>query len=646
MISASLLDVKVSYLAAAAQQAWRAGLDMFHIDHMDGEFVPHKANGLIVMQAINKIGYGSIYSFQEQQRAKKKPMFDVHLMVKDVSEQLIEDYIDQGAAIITFHFETSLFNAQTAQIIIQRIREVSVRKKQNVKVGISIKPKTDNQQIYPILDKIDQVLIMAVEPGAGGQQFLPEILNKISGLRRYIDAKGYNVKISVDGGVTRYYAQKAVQAGADIITVGSTIFKQAVSDKASPQNATIADAINALRNASVSKAIPLDIENQKNIVEDVILQLEQKLKDNFLANNEKNVYEKILQRYYKYREKLSLGQRITLPKYFYGVSQEKNGKLKNDLTQAFSRKKLPFEFISYGNDGVMFYDRIITEKIIEKKLGKTYLFRDYNLWISLPSDIELEGQVVYIEDENGIGKKIRFTTRTTIKYPDYGILLNPKEINSIIISDAKTLLKYKYELMNLPMVKKYNIPVIGIKEAQVEIDFLDKARQVFDRFNMIKEGKYDFDWIKERPLREHNLKEFNLLKQGEIVFVDDILQRYYGYITVENNRKFVTYLNTNDPLTSGLLNQDNFTRKKIVMITDFEDRVKHAGSMNIINFNLIQRTNTTIDLQQIGSKNFLEYLIEIDEQKNKKSFLEKQKIKPLDKTVFLRKSYITILQSI
>ena len=198
-ISPSILSADFSQLGTEIKRLKEGGADMIHVDVMDGHFVPNLTIGPPVIKALRK--HCSL-------------KFDVHLMISPV-HKYIKSYADAGADIITIHPEAT-------QNLGESIKMIKDLKK---KVGVSLNPESKIELITEFLDQVDLVLIMSVNPGFGGQKFMPEVLDKIKQLKKIQQDKDLNFDIEIDGGINFENCKIAIDAGANILVSGTTVFK-------------------------------------------------------------------------------------------------------------------------------------------------------------------------------------------------------------------------------------------------------------------------------------------------------------------------------------------------------------------------------------------------------------------------------------
>lgn len=205
-IAPSILSADFANLQKDIQDVEQGGADYIHIDVMDGHFVPNITIGPLVVEAIRPI--------------TKLPL-DVHLMIEN-PDTYIPAFAKAGADIISVHVEACRHLHRTIQLI----------KAEGVKAGVVINPATPVESIVPILNEVDLVLLMTVNPGFGGQAFIKDVLPKISQVRSLITERGLSVEVEVDGGVNPETAALCVDAGADVLVAGSAIYQQTDREKA------------------------------------------------------------------------------------------------------------------------------------------------------------------------------------------------------------------------------------------------------------------------------------------------------------------------------------------------------------------------------------------------------------------------------
>jgi len=199
-VSPSILSADFSKLGSEIQNLEKAGADLIHIDVMDGHFVPNITIGPEVITKLRK--YTSL-------------PFDVHLMISPV-HNFIKNFVDAGADIITIHPEAT-------NDLLSSIKKI---KSFNKKAGVSLNPETPIDKVLPVLNLIDLVLIMSVNPGFAGQKFMEEVLDKVKALRKEIDSKKLKTQIEIDGGINFETSKMAKKAGVDILVSGTTIFME------------------------------------------------------------------------------------------------------------------------------------------------------------------------------------------------------------------------------------------------------------------------------------------------------------------------------------------------------------------------------------------------------------------------------------
>jgi ribulose-phosphate 3-epimerase len=198
-IAPSILSADFSRLDREVRAVERAGADLIHVDVMDGHFVPNITIGPLVVTGLRKL--------------TSLPL-DVHLMIEE-PERYIEVFAQAGSTWITIHAEV----CRNLRQMVRKIRQL------NVRPGVVLNPATPLRRLYPVLEEIDLVLLMSVNPGFGGQAFIPDVLKKVEQLRKTIDRNRYPIEIEVDGGIKLENIGEVSRAGGDIFVLGTGIFK-------------------------------------------------------------------------------------------------------------------------------------------------------------------------------------------------------------------------------------------------------------------------------------------------------------------------------------------------------------------------------------------------------------------------------------
>ena len=198
-LAPSILSADFARLGEQIDEAARAGADYIHIDVMDGHFVPNISIGVPVVASVRRV--------------TNLPL-DVHLMIEH-PERYISDFVKAGADIITVHVEASAHLHGTIQAI----------KDQGVKAGVSLNPPTPLSTVEEFLPRVDLVLVMSVNPGFGGQSFIPESLPRVASMRKLLEDRGLSAELEVDGGITADNAPAIIEAGANVLVAGNSVFR-------------------------------------------------------------------------------------------------------------------------------------------------------------------------------------------------------------------------------------------------------------------------------------------------------------------------------------------------------------------------------------------------------------------------------------
>ena len=201
LIAPSILSADFARLGEEVETVLKAGADIIHFDVMDNHYVPNLTFGSMICKALRDYGIDA--------------PIDVHLMVSPV-DGMIEQFLEAGASVITFHPEASAHVDRSLQLI----------KDGGAKCGLVLNPATPLHYLDYVMDKVDQILLMSVNPGFGGQSFIDSTLDKVRAVRKLIDASGRDIRLEVDGGIKANNIRAIAEAGADMFVAGSAIFNQ------------------------------------------------------------------------------------------------------------------------------------------------------------------------------------------------------------------------------------------------------------------------------------------------------------------------------------------------------------------------------------------------------------------------------------